>query len=124
MPEILAELRDRRYSPAAWLRFLERSFQRSIEDARSEPALLRSLLRQSALLEGMALTVLLWHCRRHHAYNGVRQTCKISIAVLLQQSFVALHLGMAQPRRAAPRFATLGAASMSSKRPFPVGRPV
>lgn len=93
------------------MRFLDRSFQRSVEDARSEPTLLRSTLRQSALLEGIALVLLLWHGRRHPAPNRFRQAKHLSIALLLQQGFVALHLGMTQPRHGAPRCPTLGPAN-------------
>lgn len=111
MPELPAELRDRRYAPAAWLRFLNRSFRRSIDDVRREPALLRSALQQSVLLEGMALTTLYWHCRRRPTSNGFRRARQVSMAVLLQQSFITLHLGMAQPSDAAVHFTTLGPAN-------------
>ena len=111
VPEILAELRDGQYAPGAWLRFLGRSFQQSVDDARNEPALLRSALRQSVLLEGIALALLLWPRKRHPASHSFRQVRRVSIAVLVQQGFVALHLGMAQTRHGTPRFATLGAAN-------------
>jgi len=109
--ELLVELRAGRYSPSAWLRFLHRSWQRSVDDARSSPALLGSLVRQSALLEALALAALLWQWRRSAAGDSFRQARRATWLVLVQQGYVALHLGMTQTEHTTPRFASLGAAN-------------
>ncbi len=109
--DLLKELRDGRYTPAAWLRFFNRSWQRSLDDVRSSPALSASLVRQSALLEALALAALLWQRRRSDARDTLRQARLVTALVVLQQGYVALHLGMARTEHAAPHFATLGAAN-------------
>lgn len=111
VPDVLAELRRGRYTPAAWWRFLGRSCRRSIDDARSEPALLRSALRQSGLLAAIALASLLWQGRRRPASDRFRQARRVGLALLLQQSFVLSHLGMAQATPTAPRFTSVGPAT-------------
>lgn len=105
------DLQDRRYTPAAWLRFLQRAFRRSIDDVRREPGLLRSALQQSACLEAMALTALYWQGRRRPAGHRFRQARQVSLGLLLQQGFVILHLGLARPSEGAARSATLGLAN-------------
>jgi phosphatidylglycerophosphate synthase len=111
VPEVLAELRRGNYAPAAWARFLGRSFRRSIDDAQREPALLRSALRQSGLLAGITLAALLWHGRRFPAPDQFRKARHVGLALLIQQSFVVSHLGMAQATAMAPRFKVLGSAT-------------
>lgn len=109
--EALAELRAGRYTPAAWARFLGRSWQRSVEDARGEPALVHSCLRQSAGLAGLGLLTLCWHWRRRPPRGRVRQAGTAALLLLLQQAYVALHLGMTQADAASQRFDRLGAAN-------------
>jgi cardiolipin synthase len=111
VPGILLELQEGRNALAAVLRFLERSWQRSIADARRNPALLRSAVHQSALLEGMALTLLFWPGRRQPVDDRFRQVRWVSTAVLLQQGFIVLHLGMMQPTDTGQSSSTLGFAN-------------
>lgn len=108
--ELLTELRAGRYAPAAWARFLGRSWQRSVDDARSEPKLVRSCLLQSALLAGLAALALRWHWRRVPPCGRARQAGEVALLLLLQQAYVALHLGMTQADATSPRFDRLGVA--------------
>jgi len=55
--DLLKELRGGGYTLEAWLRFFNRSWQRSLADVRRSPALSASLVRQSTLLETLALAV-------------------------------------------------------------------
>lgn len=82
-----------------------------MDDARDEPALLRSALRQSSLLAVIACAALLWPSRRQPAPDRFRQARHVGLALLIQQSFVVSHLGMAQATAAAPRFRVLGSAT-------------
>src|SRR5579859_6274884 len=106
--DLLGELRANSYTIGAWIRFLHRSWNQSVEDVRSEAALARSCARQSFALAALALSALLWHWRRYPAAPRRRQILRAALLLVTQQGFVALHLGMTQRQPELPRFTSLG----------------
>ncbi len=91
---LLTNLRQRRYSPVAWGRFLADSWRKSRATARAHPRLSRSWAHVSLLLALLAAGVfsLIWLLEGEQA--ALRLLPALLICITLQQGDVYVHLGL------------------------------
>ena len=109
--DLLAELQVGEYRPGAWTRFLVRSWQRSLEDWQQDPSLVLSWVCQSLGLAALGVVALVLHGYAARA----KELRRFLLLLLVQQLYVAVHLGMVQPAPETPRFRSLGAANFLSQ---------
>ncbi|HEY7357885.1 MAG TPA: CDP-alcohol phosphatidyltransferase family protein [Ktedonobacterales bacterium] len=91
---LLTDLRQRRYSPAAWGRFLADSWRQSRATAQAHSRLSRSWARVSLLLALLAVGVfsLIWLLEGEQ--TALRLLPALLICLALQQGDVYVHLGL------------------------------
>ena len=108
---LLGDLRTARFAPPAWLRFLVRSWEQSLADARAYPALVASTGRWTLALLAVAALGLLPLYGGGPAGAATRATALALAGLAVQQGFVWLHLGMVQAPAGGPRLGRLGLAN-------------
>ena len=90
--QVLADVRQRGYTPAAWAGLLASSWQRAQETAHRETALVRAWRRLSlALLAGSTCPSRAW---RRGPRHGRRMGMLLLVGLGWQQANAYLHLGM------------------------------
>lgn len=91
---LLTDLRQRRYSPAAWGRFLAESWRKSRATAQSHPDLSRSWARVSLVITLLAAGVLSLIWLLEGQQTALRLLPALLICIMLQQGDVYVHLGL------------------------------
>jgi phosphatidylglycerophosphate synthase len=90
----MTDLRQRRYGPAAWRRFLADSWRKSRATAQAHPPLSRSWARVSLMLALLAAGVLSLIWLLEGQQTALRLLPALLICLALQQGDVYVHLGL------------------------------
>ncbi len=116
--DLLKTLQEGKFSPAAWWRFLVRSWQMSCITAADNPTLMRSWLRLTALIGVLTLGILLATALTEDSIVMLRLLPGLLFCVAWQQSDLFWHLGLNKPSSLATGngtttlFPTVGLANM------------
>ena len=105
---LLEDLRAGRYGPAAWWRFLARSWAQSRATARAHPRLVRSWAAASCAQTAGALGAVGLEWRSGRAFAARRIFPWVVLGLAAQQMDVYVHLGLNGPTRGAPVRESLG----------------
>jgi phosphatidylglycerophosphate synthase len=109
--DLLTTLRNERFSPLAWLRFLWRSWKMSVNTANANPSLKRSWFRTTVLIGVLALATLVAIL----FFQGLDRTLHLLpgflFCVAWQQSDLFWHLGLNRQAHTGKLLPTVGIAN-------------
>lgn len=109
--DLLTTLRQEKFSPAAWVRFLARSWKMSRRTAYEYPTLKRSWLRVSAGIGALALALLIGNLVLQGAFSTLRLLPGFLFCVVWQINDLYWHLGLNRNARD-DIYPTIGLATM------------
>lgn len=109
--DLLMTLREEKFSPAAWARFLVRSWKMSCRTAYKHPTLKRSWLRVSATISAFALALLIGNLGMQGAFSTLRLLPGFLFCAAWQINDLFWHLGLNRNARD-DIYPTIGLATM------------
>jgi len=108
---LLTTLRQEKFSPPAWIRFLVRSWEMSCKTANDNPSLKVSWLRVTLLIGILATAILLSSNLFEGQYTAFRLLPGFLFCVLWQQSDLFWHLGLNYQAQSGKLLPTVGLAN-------------
>jgi phosphatidylglycerophosphate synthase len=108
--DLLGELRESRFRPEGWARFLGRSWRKSRDTARAHPALVRSWARLAAGVALSEAAVLALEAPQSDKHAVWRIAPRVALGLAWQHFDVYVHLGLNARTRGGPVHERLGPA--------------
>jgi phosphatidylglycerophosphate synthase len=110
--DLLSTLRHEKFSPMAWVHFLQRSWEMSCNTANGSPGLKRSWLRATLLIGALALTILAASYLLEGSAAALRLFSGFVFFVAWQQSDLFWHLGLNRQIHTGELLPVIGVANM------------